>query len=304
MHEQAFIGWSLGATGPTRPVPQVLDGKLYEREISMVRGTSCRLVFAIAFIAPVLGSGRAQGHEIKVLLDRMSPKQGDQDVVYLSWGHLLPIDRPTRGEDIERYQLRTPSGSRRQLTLEGESDQRNTVHLDESGIYTAEAVRKPAILTIYRVGKQHIHFLGPKTKVRKGATIEESFRSFQSAKAIVATDGGAEAPAPIGHPLEIVPAVGPQEWRVGRDIPFQVLFEGKAISGKPFQAKPIHFKPDDVWTWTRPTDQDGRAVLRPDGAGVWLLRVVVDRPGPEADRADFDVDQWTATLVLDIREKE
>lgn len=270
----------------------------------MLRRSRFLFVFAIVLTAQLLGSGQAPGHEIKVLLDQMNPKQGDPDVVLLSWGHLLPTDRPTRAEDVERYQLRTPSGSQRQLTIEGESDQRNTVHLDESGIYTAEAVRKPAILTVYRVGKQHIHFLGPKTKIRKGAMIEESFRSFQSAKAIVATNGLAEAPKPIGHALEITPAAGPREWAVGRDIPFQVLFEGKPISGKPFQAKPIGFKPDDVWTWTRPTDQDGRAVLRPDGAGVWLLRVVVDRPGPEADRAEFDVDQWTATLVLGIQDKK
>jgi uncharacterized GH25 family protein len=261
--------------------------------------------FAIAIVAVCVGvSGHAWGHEIKVLLDQMSPRQGEEDVVFLSWGHHLPIDRPTRGEDLERYQILTPSGSQRRLTAEGESDQRNTVHLDERGIYTAEAIRKPAIMTIYRVGRQHIHFLGPKTKIRQGAAIEDSFRSFQSAKAIVATEGSSEPPRPIGHTLEIVPMTAPQNWRVGEDIPFQVLFEGKPISGKQFQAKPIQFKPDDVWTWTRPTDEDGKAVLRASEAGTWLIRTIVHRPAPAASLEEFDQDQWTATLVIEIRRKK
>ena len=268
-----------------------------------MKNRNIKLAWAIA-IAFACGPGQIRGHEIKVLLDQMSPKTGDKDVVFLSWGHLLPIDRPIRSEDIEQFAIRTPSGSRRQLVAEGESDQRNTVHLEEQGIYTAEAIRKSAILTIYRVGKQHIHFLGPKTKVRQGATIEESFRSFQYAKAIVATAPDAQAPKPIGHTLEIVPATGPDGWIVGKDIPFQILFEGKPVSGKQFQAKPISFKPDDVWTWTRPADQDGKAVLRPSEAGTWLIRTVVERPAPAADQAEYDRDEWTATLVLEIREKE
>ena len=60
---------------------------------------------------------------------------------------------------------------------------------------------------------------------------------------------------------------------------------------------------DDVWTWTRATDQDGKAVLRPSEAGTWLIRVVIERPGPEAEREQFDHDSWTATLVINIRAK-
>lgn len=268
----------------------------------MIRMNRSRTAFAVV-AALACCSGYSRGHEIKVMLDQMNPKPGDEDVVFLSWGHHLPIDRPTRAEDVEQYRIWTPSGSQRRLAVEGESDQRNTVHLEEQGVYTAEAVRKPAIMTVYRVGRQHVHFLGPKTKIRQGATIEESFRSFQSAKAIVATAGGADVPKPVGHALEIVPAAGPDGWSAGRDIPFLVLFEGKPISGKPFQAKPLRFKPDDVWTWTRPTDQDGKAVLRPSEGGTWLLRAVVDRPAPDAERAEFDQDQWTATLIIEIRDK-
>lgn len=261
-----------------------------------------------AAVAAGLGLGlatvRTHAHEIKVMLDRMSVKQGDKDVVFLSWGHLLPTDGPTRGEDVERYQLLTPSGSIRNLATDNESDQRNTVHLEEEGLYTAEAVRKPTILTIFTRGDRHVHFVGPKNDIREEGTVEDSFRSFQSAKAMVTAGGGSEKPKPIGHALEIVPATAPEEWSVGRDIPFQVLFEGKPLSGKLFQAKPLDLKPDDVWTWTRPTDQIGVAVLRPDHAGTWLLKATFDRPAAAGDRERFDKDHWTATLILEIREKK
>jgi uncharacterized GH25 family protein len=268
----------------------------------MNRSRHCRWVpvAAAGLVLTVVGM-RAHAHEIKVLLDRLSVQKGDQDVVFLSWGHMLPTDRPVRGEDVERYQLLTPSGSVRPLATNTESDQRNTIHLEEEGVYTAEAVRKSAILTIFRAGDKHVHFLGPKTKVRQGATVEESLRSFQFAKALVTAGVGSEKPKPIGHVLEIVPTIAPEGWVVGQEIPFQVFFEGKPVSGKLFQAKPLEFKPDDVWTWTRSTDQDGRAALRPDRAGTWLLKATVERPAALADREQFDVDNWMATLILEIR---
>ncbi len=269
----------------------------------MMRPGRCAWVVAFATgVGLSMATARAEAHEIKVLLDQMTVEQGDEDVVFLSWGHLLPTDGPIRGEDIERYQFHTPSGSVQYLATDMESDQRNIVHLEEQGLYTAEAVRKPSVLTIFTLGDQHVHFVGPKTEVRPGAEVEDSFRSFQFAKAMVTT-GGSKTPKPIGHELEIVPKTAPESWVVGQDIPFLVLFKGKPLSGKLFQAKPIDFKPDDVWTWTRPTDQHGEAVLRPDHAGTWLLRATFDQPAPEADRELFDADHWTATLVLKIQEK-
>lgn len=261
---------------------------------------SKRLVRFVACVA-LLHAATSRAHEIKVLLDRMDVRKGDEDVVFLSWGHLLPTDGPTRGEDIESYRFLTPSGSAQFLSTDIESDQRNVVHLEEAGLYTAEAVRKPAVLTIFTLGDRHVHFVGPKTEVRDGAKIEDSFRSFQYAKALVSTAPGPEKPKPVGHVLEIVPEAGPEGWVVGKEIPFRVLFEGKPLSGKLFQAKPIGFKPDDVWTWTRPTDQDGQAILRPDRAGTWLLKATVERPAPAEERDRFDADHWTATLVLEIR---
>jgi|GEM_PF-1453344 len=263
-------------------------------------------VWGAAVAGAVLASAavRARAHEIKVMLDRMSVKKGDKDVVFLSWGHLLPTDGPTRGEDIERYQLLTPSGSVQILATDKESDQRNVVHLEEEGVYTAEAVRKPAVLTVFTLGDKHVHFVGPKTEVREGAQIKDSFRSFQYAKAMVAAGNAPAPPKPVGHVLEIVPAVGEAEWTAGRDIPFRVLFEGKPLSGKLFQAKPLDFKPDDVWTWTRPTDQSGTAVLRPDRPGTWLLKATFERPAAESDRDRFDADHWTATLILQVGEKK
>lgn len=245
-----------------------------------------------------------RGHEVKVLLDRMSVEKGAEDVVYLSWGHLLPTDGPTRGEDIERYQLVTPGGSIKFLALDTESDQRNVVHLEEDGVFTAEAVRKPAILTIFTRGDRHVHFVGPKTEIRDGSRIEDSFRSFQYAKALVTAGSGGVAPKPVGHVLEIVPEAGSASWVVGKDIAFQVLFEGKPISGKLFQAKRIDFKPDDVWTWTRPTDEKGKAVLRVDQPGTWLLKATVEKPAPPGERERFDADHWTATLILEIKPGE
>lgn len=264
--------------------------------------TWARGVVASAGLA--LAAAQAPGHEIKVLLDRLSVQPGDEEQVFLSWGHRLPTDGPTRGADIERYVLVTPSGSVQYLETDEESDQRNIVHLEERGLYTVGAVRKPAILTVFTLGDQHVHFIGPKDEVRPGARIDDSFRSFQFAKALALSGEEAETTNPLGHDLEIVPTGGPSGRVVGRDVEFRVPFEGREASGKLFQAKPLDFKPDDVWTWTRPTDQAGHVVLTPDRAGVWLLKVTAERPSPPEEREHFDADHWTATLVIEVREAE
>jgi uncharacterized GH25 family protein len=266
------------------------------KNLSRVSACSGALLFLFV-------SSPIQGHEIKVLLDRMTASKGDENVVFLSWGHILPTDGPVRGEDILQYRMHTPSGSVQYLATDTESDQRNVVHLEETGLYTAEAVRKPAVLTIFTLGDRHVHFVGPKTEVREGARIEDSFRSHQSAKSMIAAGKSDQKPVPLGHSLEIVPAVSAEGWVVGADIPFQVLFEGQPLSGKLFQAKPLNFKPDDVWTWTRPTDQSGTAILRPDRPGTWLLKATLERPTAEENRSQFDADHWTATLVINIRDK-
>jgi uncharacterized GH25 family protein len=260
---------------------------------------------SVSVAATVLGIACLQhvrAHEIKVMLDRLNVKKGEKDAVFLSWGHLLPTEGPIRGEDVEGYQLLTPNGSVQFLATDKESDQRNVVHLEDEGLYTAAAIRKPSVLTVFTLGDQHVHFLGPKTEVREGGNIEDSFRSFQFAKALVTAGNASETPKPIGHALEIVPTSPPETWTVGRDISFQVLFEGKPIFGKLFQAKPLDFKPDDVWTWTRPTDQRGQAVLRPDRPGTWLLKASFDRPAAPEDQKRYDKDHWTATLILEIHE--
>jgi uncharacterized GH25 family protein len=259
-------------------------------------------VSAIAVAGLGLATADAAAHEIKVLLDRLSVQPGDEDQVFLSWGHRLPTDGPTRGADIDRYVLVTPSGSVQYLATDEESDQRNVVHLEERGLYTVGAVRKPAVLTVFTLGDQHVHFVGPKDEVQPGARIDDSFRSYQFAKALALAGEEAETTRPLGHDLEIVPTGGPSGWVVGRDIEFRVLFEGREASGKLFQAKPLDFKPDDVWTWTRPTDQEGHVVLRPDRPGTWLLKVTAERPSPPEEREHFDADHWTATLVLEVRD--
>lgn len=270
----------------------------------MLRIQRCARLWVALLAGLAIVSKSAEGHEIKVLLDRLSVSKGEQDAVFLSWGHLLPTDAPVRGETLEHYRFHTPSGSVQPLATDEESDQRNVVHLEEEGLYTAEAVRKSSIMTVFTLGDRHVHFVGPKTEIREGALIKDSFRSHQSAKALATSGNANEIPKPVGHDLEIVPTTAPADWVVGQEIPFQVLFEGQPLIGELFQAKPLDFKPDDVWTWVRPTDQEGQAILLPDRPGTWLIKATYKQPAPVDQHDLFDADSWTATLVFEIRAEE
>src|SRR5690606_17628734 len=102
----------------------------------------------IAGLALAGAGERASAHEIKVLASRLVTEPGSRDTVYLSWGHILPVDIPVDAEAIKDYRLHTPSGSVSYLAAEGHSLHANEVHVEEEGLYTAEVTRHPSIYTV------------------------------------------------------------------------------------------------------------------------------------------------------------
>ena len=45
----------------------------------------------------------------------------------------------------------------------------------------------------------------------------------------------------------------------------------------------------------------GIAVVRPSQAGIWVLRVKKQKPVPKDKQAEYDVESYTGTLVLEIQ---
>jgi uncharacterized GH25 family protein len=247
--------------------------------------------------------GSVSAHEIKVMASRLVTEPGSRDTVYLSWGHILPIDLPIDAEAIKDYRLHTPSGSVSYLATEGYSLHANEVRVEEEGLYTAEATRHPSVYTVVvDENGQHRHVMAPKAEAQaQGGTIDYSARSHQFAKALlISGDAHEEATKTLGHEFEIVPLDGPEAWTAGADLRIRVLFRGEPAARQDVFARFIGFKPDLAWCFAIPTDNEGIATIRVDRAGTWVIRAQKTLPAAEEDRSQFDVESFTATVALEV----
>ena len=244
----------------------------------------------------------AHSHDLRVLVASLAAAPGADDTVYVSYGHVLPVDQPIDADWLQDYHVKTPSGSFLTLVKEGTSLHSNVIHVEEQGTYQAVATQKPAVWTEVVDDKGvHTHVRAAKKAV-KGETAEHATLIKKYAKALlVSGPKGATPPEALGHELEIVPAEASTDWRAGRDLNFKVLYQGKPLPSADLVATYIGFKPDAAWCYATTSDPKGTAVVRPERAGTWVLRVKTTRPAAKDKQEEYDTEVVTATLVLEIQ---
>jgi uncharacterized GH25 family protein len=256
-----------------------------------------------ATLTLLVGASAGPAHELKVLASRLAlAEPGGRSTVYLSWGDYLPVHDLVDARSLERYDLVAPGGATTALKRSDLSLQANAVTLGTGGLYRVIATRQPAVLTFVATadGSRRLHF-GPKTSAT-GGTVDHAWRSQQFAKAlIVAGPADAATDEPAGLPVEIVPLGRAGDWRSGRDLRFQVLFQGKPLAEEHVRATYVGFQPDDAWCYTAATDRTGVVRVRPSRAGTWVLCVNVRRAAADAVRGEYDYESYTASLTLEIR---
>jgi uncharacterized GH25 family protein len=259
------------------------------------------LVVLLAFLLTVTACVRA--HEIKALASQLTlEKAGEKTTIYLSWGHRLPVDDLIDGDSLTRYDLVAPGGAVKALNKADLSLQTNVVELKDEGIHQVIVSKKPAVFTIVTDTEGEPQFKrGPKSQIKEGA-IDHAFRREQFAKALIVV-GAAKGspPKPVGLPLEIVPLDGPTKWRSGRDLCFKVLFQGKVVAWEQVLATHVGFTPDTAWCFATETDNQGVATIRARKAGVWVVVVKVRKLTKGKTREQYDYEDCTATLTLEVR---
>jgi uncharacterized GH25 family protein len=253
----------------------------------------------------ILALGQAatcRAHDLRVFVSRLVAAPGDQDTVYISYGHVLPVDTPIDADWIQDYHVKTPSGSLLTLVKEGTSLHANTIHVEEQGLYQAVATQKPAVWTEVVDDKgNHTHVREPKATA-KGGSVDHATLIKKYAKALVVSGSKTGSPAEVlGHELEIVPVEVPADWRSGRDLHFRVLYNGRPLPSGDLVATYLGFKPETAWCYATATDRQGVALVRPSQAGTWVIRVRTQKPAAKDKQAEYDVESISATLVLEIQ---
>ena len=249
------------------------------------------------------------GHTLRVLVTRPVPQPGMKNTVYLSYGHLLPVDEVIAADEVGPYQIHTPSGSIQPLQLAGKSLQANDVSFTEPGLYQVAVTRKPITYVSYtdaagKTGSARV----PKTeaKLPEGAKLTFSARSYNFSKAVVLNEvtSGTETPA-LGHPLEILveSKPGPKGYSADGKTQVRVVFRGKPLAGVKVGAASTTRNPDGLPEVSAETDSDGRASLDLVEPGTWVLDVLHVVEADPADRARFDNERFVATTSIPVTDK-
>ncbi len=256
----------------------------------------------VCWCVVVFAAATASAHEIKVLVSRpVLPDGGGKTTVYLSWGHRQPVDELVDAAPLERYDVIAPGGKVTALKKEGVSLQANAVEVTGAGVHTAVVVRKPSVFTYVIDEDGERQFKRGAKSEHSGAKIDSAVRSVQTGAAlIVVGKPGDAAPKAVGLPVEIVPLDGPNKWVANADVRFQLLIDGKPVSGADVSARPVGFKPDDAWSYATHSGSKGEFAIRPNTAGTWVVKAAVKQLTNGKTRDEYDYESFVTTLSLEV----
>lgn len=109
------------------------------------------------------------------------------------------------------------------------------------------------------------------------------------------TTGNTPVDRAIGLTLELVAEADPSSLPPGQELPLQITYMGRALSG----VRVVAVNQRNPWDrLTAISDRDGRVRFRPTEGGTWMVRAVHMIPSPAKAQADW-VSYW-ASVTFDV----
>lgn len=246
---------------------------------------------AIVFAFALLALSNLRAHEFWVQPDDFNPKPGDRVSLAVRVGDGLPGEPfPRNPAHLTRFEWLEPGSERSAVPGEKGDHPAGKVRTRRPGIHLAvyrsrgTTIELPAeTFNAYleEVGLDEV--LGQ--RARSGHLEADGRETYsRCAKALVSVGGDTER---FGHdrvaglPLELVPLTDPFATVPGQPFELQALYRGEPLAGLRIRA----FRPGRDTPVVARTDSRGRAVLRFDHGGFWLLSAVhmTASSSPEAD---------------------
>lgn len=259
--------------------------------------------FAIAAIGVGIGlvavATTASGHDYWLVPARTSaPKHTPIDVRLYRGEALEPEDeRPLEVEKTARFRLL--AGGRDQDLLGSAVDGRSPVARvtpEVEGGHLVVMERKPQPIRLDAAKfTEYLKEEGLDAVIRRREELGESKAEGRESysrylKALIQVGGAHDDTykQPAGLLLEILPEADPAARKPGDTLPFRVVFEGRPLAGAQVTAHVD--EGGKIRGQTLTTDAEGRAEVRIDRAGTWLIRLVHMRRAagnPDADWESF-----------------
>ena len=131
----------------------------------------------------------------------------------------------------------------------------------------------------------------------KDAISAGSYEKF--AKLLLPVDGNTNGFNRIcGHKLEIVPVSNPLTAKIGDELRFKVLLEGKPAAFETIEATYDGFTDTpNAWAYSAAPVKHGEAVVKISASGLWIVRVGVALPNKTAE---YDEEILRAVLIFPV----
>ncbi len=118
---------------------------------------------------------------------------------------------------------------------------------------------------------------------------------------MVGKPGGGVYSEVVGQELELVPQQNPYKLKYGEDVTVQVLFKGKPLPKAKLEIY-VRTINGSVLPSETSTDNDGKAYLKLNRAGDWMLKVVNFEHLENADNKGPDYERWLSTLTFGFKQ--
>lgn len=246
-------------------------------------------IFAVLLLSLLAGSA-LEAHDFWIEPSSFRPEPGSRVSVRLQVGEQLKGEPlPRMPERIERFAVIGPSGEAEVAGVPG-SDPAGWVSPSSPGLHWI----------VYDSNHARAELDGPKFDAYLGEEGLETVREQRAgkvgkvkeiysrcAKALLAAgDGpGAGFDRVLGLDLELVPEKNPYALKPGESLPVRLLHRGKPLSGALVVA--ISSASPDSRIAIR-SDAGGRAELRLDRPGLWMVKAVHMIPAPAGSAADWE----------------
>ncbi|WP_456432786.1 DUF4198 domain-containing protein [Thermosulfuriphilus sp.] len=258
-----------------------------------------KLIVLVAIIFWILAEGTASAHFMWLNPRTYTLMPGESLLMTLGWGHSFP----GQGGDflaqdrVEEIYLLGPQGEKISVGAEDLPIIFKTQRpLESSGTWLLVAQRKPGFFTKTVSGYQRRSKEGLKDVIE--CKYSEGF-----AKAVIAVGqaSGEAYQKIVGQRLEIVPMKDPAQLRPGEYLPVKVLLEGRPLSKHFIYATYAGFSPtgETNFAYTTETNAQGKAFIRVDQRGTWLIMVRYTKPYPETNKCD--IYKMVATFTFEVR---
>jgi hypothetical protein len=260
---------------------------------------------ALLVLAAVLGPAPGAAHDFWLVPSSYrSPVPGVIDVA-LRVGDVFPTGEtyarnPTH---VRRFVVVGPTGERAVPGRPG-AEPAGRIGLDRAGTYVVGYWSRPTLVELSAERfATHARTEGLADAVlrlrpaRRDPARPERELFARSAKAVVLAGAGEHAghDLRLGLPLELIPERHPADLAAGDELTVRLLHDGAPMSDTPVVAMPGDLPGHRLWART---DGAGRARLRLDRAGVWLVRSIRIAVAPDPAVADWE-SLW-ASLTFEI----